>query len=83
VAADLMRRHMNLQRAQVATNSGSALLQTGKLDDAIVQFHDALAFDPQYIEAHLKLAEALEKQGKMAEAAAERSQADALAKHAK
>jgi tetratricopeptide (TPR) repeat protein len=83
VAADLMRQHMNLQRAQVATNSGSALLQTGKLEDAIVQFHDALTFDPEYIEAHLKLAEALEKQGKMAEAAAERSQANALAKHAK
>lgn len=83
VAADLMRQHMNLQRAEVATNSGKSLLEGGKLDDAIVQFRDALAFDPKYVEAHLKLAEALEKQGKAAEAAAERAQAEALEKQAK
>jgi tetratricopeptide (TPR) repeat protein len=83
VAADLMRQHMNLQRAEVATNSGKALLESGKVDDAIVQFRDALTFDPKYIEAHLKLAEALEKQGKSVEAAAERAQAEALEKQAK
>lgn len=78
VAADLMRKHMNLQRAEVATNSGKSLLASGKIDDAIVQFRDALSFDPSYTEAHLKLAEALEKQGKTAEAAAERAQAEKL-----
>ena len=76
VAADLMRNHMNLQRAEVATNSGKSLLASGKIDDAIVQFRDALSFDPDYAEAHLRLAEALDKQGKTAEAAAERAQAD-------
>ena len=76
VAADLMRKHMNLQRAEVATNSGKSLLTSGKIDDAIVEFRDALSFDPSYTEAHLKLAAALEKQGKMAEAAAERAQAE-------
>lgn len=83
VAADLMREHMNLQRAEVATNSGKSLLESGKLDDAVVQFRDALTFDPKYAEAHARLAEALEKQGKTAEAAAERAQAEALEKHAK
>ncbi len=83
VAADLMRQHMNLQRAEVATNSGKSLLHDGKIDDAIVQFRDALMFDPTYLEAHLKLAEALQKQGKAAEAAAERAKADALGAQAK
>jgi protein O-GlcNAc transferase len=83
VAADLMRQHMNLQRAEVATNSGKSLLQNGKIEDAIVQFRDALTFDPNYADAHLRLAEALEKQGKTAEAAAERAQAESLAKQAK
>ncbi len=80
VAADLMRQHMDLQRAEVATNSGKSLLQSGKLDDAIVQFREALTFDPKFVEAHSKLAEALEKQGKTAEAAAERALADTLSK---
>jgi tetratricopeptide (TPR) repeat protein len=79
VAADLMRAHMNLQRAEVATNSGKSLMASGKMEDAITQFRDALAFDPGYIEAHKELAEALEKQGKTAEAEAERAQARSLA----
>jgi Flp pilus assembly protein TadD len=80
IAADLMRQHMDLQRAEVATNSGKSLLQSGKLDDAIVLFRDALTYDPKFAEAHSKLAEALERQGKTAEAAGERAQADALSK---
>ena len=75
VGAELMRNHMNLQRAEVATNSGKSLLAGGKVDDAIVQFRDALAFDPNYVDAHLGLADALEKQGKTIEAAAERAEA--------
>jgi protein O-GlcNAc transferase len=78
VAADLMRTHMNLQRAEVATNSGKSLMSSGKLDEAIGQFRDAIAFDPKYVEAHTALAAALEKQGKIAEAAAERAQAKSL-----
>ena len=79
VAADLMRVHMNMQRAEVATNSGKSLMAGGKVDDAIAQFRDALAFDPGYVEAHKELAEALEKQGKTAEAEAERAQAKSFA----
>ena len=80
IAADLMRQHMDMQRAEVATNTGKSLLQSGKLEDAIVQFRLALTFDPKFAEAHSKLAEALERQGKTSEAAAERAQADALSK---
>jgi protein O-GlcNAc transferase len=79
IAADLMRAHMNLQRAQVATNSGKSLLTTGKLDDAIVEFRNALSFDDTYAEAHQLLAEALERQGKTIEAATERTRAESLA----
>ena len=78
VAADLMRAHMNLQRAEVATNSGKKLLLNGKLDDAIEQFRNAISFDPGYGEAHAALADALEKQGKPVEAEAERTQAKSL-----
>ena len=80
VAANLMRNHMNLQRAEVATNSGKSLLAGGKVDDAMVEFRNALSFDPDYAEAHSEMAQALEKQGRTAEAAAERAQADKLTK---
>jgi tetratricopeptide (TPR) repeat protein len=76
-AANLMRAHMNFQRAEVAANSGKSLLNAGKIDDAIVEFCNAIAFDPTYAEAHLGLADALEKQGKAADASTERAQATA------
>jgi protein O-GlcNAc transferase len=82
LAADLMRAHMNLQRAEVATNSGKSLLASGKIDDAIAQFREALSFDPKYAQAHEELAQALERQGKSVEAAAERAQAAASANSA-
>jgi len=70
-----MRAHMNLQRAEVATNSGKSLLTEGKIDDAIVEFHNAIGFDPKFAEAHLELATALDKQGKAIEARRERDTA--------
>lgn len=75
VAANLMRANMNRQRAEVATNSGNSLLESGKVDDAIVQFHDALSYDQNYAAAHLGLANALDRQGKATEAAMERQRA--------
>lgn len=77
IAADLMRAHMNGQRAQVATNSGKSLLAEGKIDEAIVEFRNAIGFDAKYAEAHFGLAEALQKQGKTGEAEAERALAKA------
>jgi protein O-GlcNAc transferase len=79
-AADLMRGNMSRQRAEVSTHSGDTLLKSGKVDDAIADFREALSFDPNYPEAHLGLASALEQQGKSAEAAAERQKAEVLQK---
>ena len=47
-AADLMRANMNRQRAEVSTNSANSLLKSGKVDDAIADFREALSFDPNY-----------------------------------
>jgi protein O-GlcNAc transferase len=80
IAASLMRAHMNLQRAEVATNSGLSLLNSGNLPEAIVQFRDALSYDPNYVQAHVGLAEALERQGNKMDAASERQKADDLKK---
>ena len=79
-AAELMRANMSRQRAEVASNSGNSLLKSGKVGDAIVEFRDALSYDPNYSEAHMGLANALQQQGKTAEAAAERQKAEALEK---
>jgi protein O-GlcNAc transferase len=76
-AADLMRYNMNRQRAEVATNAGNSQLRNGDMDGATVQFRDALSFDADYTEAHLGLANALDRQGKTAEAATERQKAEA------
>jgi Tfp pilus assembly protein PilF len=76
-AADLMRSNMNRQRAEVATNAGTSQLRSGDIDGAIVQFRDALSYDATYPEAHLGLANALDQQGKTAEAAVERQKAEA------
>ena len=78
--AELERVAMNRQRATVSTNSGNSLLQKGQVADAIERFQEALGDDPSYAEAHLGLANALELQGKQAEAAAERQKAAELEK---
>ena len=74
-AADLMRANMNRQRAEVAAHSGASLLQNGKAAEAIIEFQNAISFDPTYPEAHLGLADAFDRQGKTADAAAERQKA--------
>jgi tetratricopeptide (TPR) repeat protein len=77
-AAELMRAHMNFQRAEVSTNSGNSLLANGKVDEAIADYREALSFDADYAAAHEGLARALERQGKPMEAATERQKAMAL-----
>ena len=79
-AADLMRTNMNRQRAEVACNSGNSLLKSGKVDDAIVEYRNALSYDPNYGEAHSGLANALQQKGETTEAAAERQKAEASEK---
>jgi tetratricopeptide (TPR) repeat protein len=75
LAANLMRSNMNRQRAEVATHSGESLLKSGDLAGAVVQFQNALGFDPTYAEAHQGLARVYDAQGKPADAAAERAKA--------
>jgi protein O-GlcNAc transferase len=77
-AAELMRANMNRQRAEVAAHSGTSLLQNGKVPEAIVEFQNAISFDPSYPEAHLGLADAFDRQGKISDAAAERQKAGLL-----
>jgi len=77
-AADLMRIHMNSQRAEVSTHSGDSLLANGKVDDAIADYREALSFDPNYVGAHEGLARGLERQGKTMDAAVERKKIAAL-----
>jgi Flp pilus assembly protein TadD len=66
---------MNFQRAEVSTHSGDSLLASGKVDEAVADYREALSFDADYAEAHEGLAKALERQGKTVEAAAERQKA--------
>jgi tetratricopeptide (TPR) repeat protein len=77
-AADLMRANMNRQRAEVASNSAKSLLQSGKVVDSIAEYKEALSFDADYPEAHRGLAAALDRQGNLADAKAEREKADSL-----
>jgi tetratricopeptide (TPR) repeat protein len=76
-AADLMRRNMNRQRAEVATNAGNSLLKSGDLAGAAIQFKDALSYDAGYAAAHLGLAQVYDAQGNAAGGAEERQKATA------
>jgi predicted Zn-dependent protease len=62
----------------VASNSAKSLLQSGKVDDSIAEYKEALSYDPDYAEGHRGLAAALERQGNAAAANAERQKADSL-----
>jgi Tfp pilus assembly protein PilF len=79
-AAELTRVAVNRQRATFATNTGNMLLAKGQVADALSQFQDAVDSDPDYADAHSGLATALARQGRTAEAAAEREKAAALEK---
>jgi protein O-GlcNAc transferase len=71
IAADLSRAAITRQRASFALKSGRALLAENKLDDAILQLHNAAAADPTLAEPHSLLAEAYNRQHKSADAASE------------
>lgn len=77
-AADLSRAAMNRQRADFALKSGRTLLEQNKLDDAVLQLTNAAHAEPKLAEPHRLLADAYTRQGKAADAAVERQQADAL-----
>ena len=66
----LFRHALNAtERNYVAhINLGIALAREGNLEDAMAQYHEALAIAPDYGEAHLHLAIALARQGKLSDA---------------
>jgi len=66
VAAAARLRHNHVVRVQL----GNHLLKTGRIDEAIGHFKDAIRFAPEYMEAHFGLAKAYSLQGKNAEARA-------------
>jgi Flp pilus assembly protein TadD len=79
-AADLSRIAVSRQRANFALDSGKTLLKRGQVAEALVQFQSAIDADPNYAEAHLALADALDRQGRSADAALERQKAEKLTK---
>ena len=64
--------------AIIANNLGNVLKEQGKLDNAVAQYHRALALKPDFAEAHNNLGNALKKQGKLNEAVAQYERALAL-----
>ena len=67
--------HRPIRRASFSLDSGRALLQQGKLSEAITQLEAAVAADPTFADAHLALADAYTRQGRTADAALQRQQA--------
>ena len=80
MAAGLSRSAVSRQRAMLNTNAGNQALQRGEIADAVSRYQEAIAADPAYAEAHAQLALAYARQGRVEEAAAERSKADSLQK---
>jgi protein O-GlcNAc transferase len=77
-AATLSRIAVSRQRANFALESGKALIKQGQIAEAIVQLRLAVDADPNYGEAHSALADALDRQGRSADAALERQKAKKL-----
>jgi protein O-GlcNAc transferase len=78
-AAELSRAAVNRQRAEFALNAGNQLLLKGQVADAVARYQEAIAADPTYAEAHSQLAVAYDRQGRTADASAERAKATNLA----
>jgi protein O-GlcNAc transferase len=79
-AAVLARGAVSRQRANFALNAGNQLMLRGQIADAISRYQESIAADPTFADAHTQLAIAYERQGRMAEAAAERAKAAEIAK---
>jgi tetratricopeptide (TPR) repeat protein len=73
-------------RLLLSSESGKALLEQGKLDEAIGQFEEVVQVEPDYADGHINLGAALEKKGQSDEAirqyeAALRLRPDSAAAH--
>jgi len=68
------------QRAQFALDSGRALLARGQFNEAIIQLQTAVTAEPELLDAHVALADALSRAGRNSEALGERQKAETLVK---
>lgn len=80
VAAELSRAVVSKQRAQFALDSGRAYLARGQVNEAIAQLQTAVTAEPELLDAHLALADALSRAGRNAEALTERQKVETLGK---
>lgn len=74
-AAELSRTAVSRQRATFALNAGNQQMLRGDIAGAIGRYQEAIAADPTFAEAHTQLAIAYDRQGRAAEASAERAKA--------
>jgi protein O-GlcNAc transferase len=77
--AELSRNAVNRQKANFALNAGNQLMMHGQIADAIARYQESIAADPTFADPHSQLAIAYERQGRPADAAAERAKATELA----
>ena len=77
--ADLARSAVSRQKAAFALNAGNQLLLRGQIADAVARYQESIAADPTFADPHSQLAIAYERQGRAADAAAERERATTLA----
>jgi tetratricopeptide (TPR) repeat protein len=77
--ADLARSAVSRQKAAFALNAGNQLLLRGQIADAVARYQESIAADPTFADPHVQLAIAYDRQGRSADAAAERDRATALA----
>jgi Flp pilus assembly protein TadD len=59
-------------------NAGNQLMLRGQIADAIARYQEPIAADPTFAEPHAQLAIAFDRQGRSAEADAERRKATDL-----
>jgi tetratricopeptide (TPR) repeat protein len=59
-------------------NAGNQLLLKGQIADAVARYQEAIAADPSFADPHNQLAMAYERQGRAADAVAERAKAASL-----
>jgi Flp pilus assembly protein TadD len=60
-------------------NAGNQLLLKGQIADAVARYQESIAADPTFADPHNQLAIAYDRQGRAADAAAERAKAATLA----
>ncbi|MGA2534955.1 MAG: tetratricopeptide repeat protein [Terracidiphilus sp.] len=59
-------------------NAGNQLLLKGQIADAVARYLESIAADPTFADPHSQLAIAYDRQGRAADAAAERAKAQGL-----